>query len=239
MNLDIENLRRRITKPLRPYFVSRTQQPDVDKVTGTYPIICCSASRQEAGDSDCYVQGAGDDTENWANGLTADTFWLNVDTLMAIESEDDLESTIHKIVTSGRRDELNRTITIGLTMKSAPLHVGTLDSANDAYFSRYDCMIACSDPQASYRFESISKLQSSCALTLNCGKGKAASRSLRHQLPRLIPFVEHVKSKKRYPSFLVTCASGKDLSIGVALTLLCLYYDDEGKTLFLNLLAGN
>ena len=224
----MENLRRLVTKPLRPYFVSREQQPKVDE-TDTHPIVCCSASGEEAGDGDCYVQGAGDDTENWANGLTANVFWPNLDKLIAIESEEELEVTIQKLVASKREGKLDHSEAIRPTLKSAPIHIGTLDALK-THTSRYDCMVLCSDTKASDRSESASHLGKTYVLTLDCGKGKAASRSIRNQMPRLISFLEHVKSEKPYPSILVTCASGKDLSIGVALTILCLYYDDEGNS---------
>ncbi|GAB5369525.1 hypothetical protein AAMO2058_001412200 [Amorphochlora amoebiformis] len=54
------------------------------------PIICVSVSRLESGGTDLlgkrrgwhYVQGAGDDDENWARGLTPSLFWKNIHKLL-------------------------------------------------------------------------------------------------------------------------------------------------------------
>lgn len=57
------------------------------------PVICVSASRHVATDEQramhswTYVQGAGDDEETWAAGLTAPVFWAHRDALLEVDGE--------------------------------------------------------------------------------------------------------------------------------------------------------
>lgn len=51
------------------------------------PIVCCTSSRRivdgEMSGHAGYIQGAGDDTENWAHGLTPPVFWANAELLLS------------------------------------------------------------------------------------------------------------------------------------------------------------
>lgn len=65
-----------------------------------HPIICCTVSRRITGGEHSeggYIQGAGDDTENWAYGLTPTIFWENQQTLLST-SEADLPELIEMLV---------------------------------------------------------------------------------------------------------------------------------------------
>jgi tRNA A64-2'-O-ribosylphosphate transferase len=51
-----------------------------------HPVICCTVSRRVAGgelSEGGYIQGAGDDTENWAHGLSPPVFWANREVLLS------------------------------------------------------------------------------------------------------------------------------------------------------------
>lgn len=65
------------------------------------PVICCTASRRVTGGEMSghtgYIQGAGDDTENWAHGLTPPVFWAHADELLATP-EAELPDTIKRLV---------------------------------------------------------------------------------------------------------------------------------------------
>jgi tRNA A64-2'-O-ribosylphosphate transferase len=73
-------------------------------------------------------------------------------------------------------------------------------------------------------------------LPLKCNATpKLGSRDLRTELPRLVPFFSSLPIFKYPLKILVCCPSGKDLSIGTALAILCLYSSDTGATyLFTN-----
>jgi Rit1 N-terminal domain len=118
----------RLNKPLKPIFITPQQHasslPNLDDTEklGFCPVLCLSASRSirgtmayahstpvqpyEAAEGikmDCqtfvYMQGAGDDHENWADGLTPSAWWdrKNHARLLGPDSED-VEEAVREIV---------------------------------------------------------------------------------------------------------------------------------------------
>ena len=88
-------------KPLRAIWVS--PQSDLNSFVFDFsslpfvPIVCISVSRMiddetfRVKHSFPYIQGAGDDEENWAGGLTAKIFWENYILLIGCKYVDDSE----------------------------------------------------------------------------------------------------------------------------------------------------
>ena len=84
LELDLRSLRAKMQKPLRPVWVSRSlnlqSEEEVELIRQNedcHPVLLCMASRyQESADetNSTYVQGAADDSESWAHGLTPDVF---------------------------------------------------------------------------------------------------------------------------------------------------------------------
>ncbi|KAI9669804.1 MAG: hypothetical protein M1829_005059 [Trizodia sp. TS-e1964] len=74
----------KIKKPLRPIWVTpNSSLPDAPPAFQEFcPVVCCTASRYATQDA-AYVQGAGDDSEGWAMGLTPSLFWANTEKLLA------------------------------------------------------------------------------------------------------------------------------------------------------------
>lgn len=125
LNLDLAGLRAQISKPVRPTWV--TQETDL----GHYydrdgegeddggriifesfrPVVCCTSSRRitdgEMSGHSGYVQGAGDDTENWALGLTPPVFWDNTEQLLSTP-EADLPELIRTLVASASSSSSGR-----------------------------------------------------------------------------------------------------------------------------------
>ncbi|EJT96955.1 initiator tRNA phosphoribosyl transferase, partial [Dacryopinax primogenitus] len=77
-----------LAKPIRPFWIhpQSTSFPSFPTECDFYPIICLSASRKvgeraqwidqdQWGSGWGYVQGAGDDEEGWAKGLTPELYW--------------------------------------------------------------------------------------------------------------------------------------------------------------------
>lgn len=110
----------KLEKPLKPVFI--TPQTNLDSIEadsvrssqGSFtPVVLVSASRFVSdsaglGDNDftnahrpkanfIYVQGAGDDHENWARGLTPDMFWKHHNELLACDKEQ-IEALVDSIV---------------------------------------------------------------------------------------------------------------------------------------------
>ncbi|EFQ27959.1 initiator tRNA phosphoribosyl transferase [Colletotrichum graminicola M1.001] len=112
LEIDPAPLRARLAKPLRPFWVTQeTQLSPAAAAAGAvfddyHPVICCTASRRVAGaemSEAGYIQGAGDDTENWALGLTAELFWEHAGALLSAP-EADLPDAVAALVAERKRN---------------------------------------------------------------------------------------------------------------------------------------
>lgn len=118
LNLDLAGLRAQISKPIRPTWVTqetnlshyhdrdgdKDDENDDGRIFESFrPVICCTSSKRitdgEMSGHSGYVQGAGDDTENWALGLTPPVFWDNAEQLLSTP-EADLPELIRSLVAS-------------------------------------------------------------------------------------------------------------------------------------------
>lgn len=127
---------------LRPVFVTQDQPiPTSEAVAeaGTIPLLCVSASRIVPSDQldpeaqHVYVQGAGDDEEAWARGLTPALFWTHRDEILA----NPVPQTIDDIVTqsASSRSTATTPVPIGNTRLfiGSPSAHGTGTTAEFAY----------------------------------------------------------------------------------------------------------
>ncbi|KAI0552587.1 initiator tRNA phosphoribosyl transferase [Xylaria curta] len=233
LDIDIETLRQHIAKPLRPMWVTQESQlaPTQQIFDDYHPVICCTSSRRVPGgemSEGGYIQGAGDDTENWSLGLTAPIFWSNIATLLSTP-ESDLPDFVRALVADQ---------TVG-PESNAPVQVAPCLFVSQLPVSAQaeTCTITFI-PEAT---DKISWVKHSNLLEVSIGKQKRASRSLRIALTPICDFVEAYLKKDVRDSeavlpttatqkrILIACETGKDLSIGVALALVCQFFDDEGK----------
>jgi tRNA A64-2'-O-ribosylphosphate transferase len=164
-----------------------------------------------------YIQGAGDDSEGWAHGLTPPVFWAN-QTLLKQTSEEDLPDLISELVKQHQHQSTGQAATrISPTQN---LFISQTDAAvNDS--GNYDVIIDCNGSPAAA--EGNDK-----RLNLGCGSLKLGSRDLRKALDKVIDFVSTRLNADPSRSVLVTCDTGKDLSAGALLAIICLFYKDDG-----------
>lgn len=149
--LNLKNLPT-LTKPLRSFWVTQdsvlpniTDDNDddddddadvqLDQRAGAIfeeyrPVICCTASRRVTGTSEVdeqgYIQGAADDTENWAHGLTPPIFWEHQDELLGT-AEAELPELIARLVDqerTSRQDTGDRTHRLTEYISVCPLPLG-------------------------------------------------------------------------------------------------------------------
>jgi tRNA A64-2'-O-ribosylphosphate transferase len=230
LNLAINDLRSQLQKPLRPIWIT----PDSD-LTATknvfadfHPVICCTVSRRVPGGEASeagYIQGAGDDTENWAHGLTPLIYWEYKEMLHA-SSEGELQELIKSLVDSTRIPSSGQ---VRLLEPTSLLFIATLSEPPSKKSSFKISLLPSMSNVSTW------KTSPSC-LDVGLGPHKVGSRNLRTALPTIIDFV----SSKVWPrsdtndkmlqknGLVIACESGKDLSIGVALALLCIFFDDGG-----------
>ena len=168
-----------------------------------------------------YIQGAGDDSEGWSRGLTPTVFWKHKDQLLNT-IEEDMPALIQHLMRSCPDVGDNDAVRLG----SSSLYIGIIKNTSSPEL--YDGVIVCDNVSTSKpgpRPEDASK-NGTRILHFLCGDGKLGSRALRSQLPLLLPFIRSLTIGDKQPKILLACSTGKDLSVGVALALLCLFFDD-------------
>lgn len=174
-----------------------------------------------------YIQGAGDDNETWSCGLTPQLFWQYRQRLLSA-TEEGLPELIRSVLSvEGAEPKTN---TAALVVPITPIYIGRLDVGPSEGF---DGTIICNDRDIRPNCEVFEK--PGHVLHLRCGTGKLGSRALRAEMPLVPPFVSSLAACFDSPRILITCSTGNDLSVGVALALICLYFDDDCKLRFLGL----
>jgi len=164
-----------------------------------------------------YVQGAGDDAESWAHGLTPQVFWSNHAELLAA-SEDDLPDLIERLLQEAKAMAVEPNFTPILPASQimlGPLPRGTFNVDAKAL------VIICA-PNVD---ENLQKGLGPRLLHLKTTVGKLGSRDLRTEIAKVSEFFDGNNS---FSTIIVTCPTGKDISAGVVLALLCLYFDEKG-----------
>ncbi|MCJ1248174.1 hypothetical protein MMC30_005391 [Trapelia coarctata] len=237
LHLDIAALRTKLDRPLRPEWItqaSSTLSSRSDKEY--YRVICCTASRQERNgdvpsDGYEYIQGAGDDSEGWSRGLTPTLFWQHSSFLLSASLDE--EEDVAMLLKESEAQSPKQSLIMPIYPASAtwPIYICKLDELDSANITDFDGIITCDKPLPNPTDEVFKDTPRPLLLHLDCKAGKIGSRSLRDQLPRITPFITRVASRGEHPRILFACATGKDLSVGVALAALCLYFDEDGNFL--------
>lgn len=224
LQLDLGGLQH-VKKPLRPIWI--TQESEVvttDTVFEDYhPVICCTSSRRVVGtemSEGGYIQGAGDDTENWAHGLTAPLFWEHESQLLSTP-EAELPSLITAVVHAGSlKPAEHEPRQVSPCLYVAPL-------AQEYSGRDYSCVVTIL-PKAT---DPSTWVVDPSHMEVGLGKHKLAGRNLRTALPQICEFVGSaiMAAETKEARILIICETGKDVSIGVALVLLCQFCDKDGN----------
>ncbi|KIW27229.1 uncharacterized protein PV07_06987 [Cladophialophora immunda] len=180
-------------------------------------VVLCSASRRVRGaeiSEGGYIQGAGDDSEGWSHGLTAELFWKQRELLMETP-EDDLPALIERLLEKEKEmHDTGVSVTRVTPTSNLYIAVGPVKSLDG-----FDLIINCQgDGQTS----------TSRVVWLNCRGRKTGSKELRDKLPSVVGVISNQLYTRPQSKILITCTTGKDLSVGVAVAILCLCYDGEG-----------
>ncbi|KAK7711921.1 tRNA A64-2'-O-ribosylphosphate transferase [Diaporthe eres] len=275
LNLDLVGLRAQISKPIRPTWVTQEtdlshyrdrdghndDEDDEGRIFESFrPVICCTSSRRvtdgEMSGHSGYVQGAGDDTENWALGLTPPVFWENVEQLLSTPEADlpELISSLVASASSGTHQQSHPTTTTTTNGTDSDAHSLPPSVTQLTPFLHVSPLPI---PPSLARRDIEGSTQSWCNITIlsaptppetwtqspthmEVGLGarhKAASRALRTVLPRICEFacrfllLPPPPQQPTDPRILVADESGgRDLAAGVALALLCwCFSDDDGR----------
>lgn len=168
-----------------------------------------------------YIQGAGDDNEGWSQGLDPSIFWSNKEQLLSA-TEEDLPDVIEQLLS--RHQHAHESILPTVIAPSDWLFVASSSALKDNSMGQFAHIIFCGKA-----FDRVIDPQYAAnCLRLDCREGKLGSRDLRKELTKVIEFLV---SRMPIERVLVSCHDGKDISIGVALALLCLFADEDGRPL--------
>lgn len=225
LDLDLHSLRSKITKPLRPLWITpdKFKQQESTYNEAHFSVVCCTVSHRNRGSEasdDGYVQGAADDSESWALGITPSMLWEHKETLLNA-SKDDVPVLVQTLKSTKPADVECRAT---LVRPTETIFIGTLEAINSPSF---DGIIICNDHTDTEASSGSEAAKPNKILELACGKSKLGSRALRNQLQHVPAFIEQLSSKIKSPKLMFACSTGKDLSAGVALAVLCMYFNED------------
>jgi tRNA A64-2'-O-ribosylphosphate transferase len=225
LELDLSLIKSKLNKPLRPIWITRNSllPSEIPQFSDCYPIILCTASRNFIGAEHSaagYTQGAGDDSESWAYGLTPPIFWQHKTTLLDT-TEDDLPTIITHLIQQNHSENEHEKGEFVLIGPTSQLCIGPTKGLSNLELREDDLVISCS-PQAD---QTLKVLLKSRYLHLKCRPHKLGSRDLR---PQIIQIPAFIAQHETIGTIYVSCETGADLSVGVALALLCLYFESDG-----------
>lgn len=226
LNLDLDAVRAKLRKPMRPLWV--TPSTDLETSLGaddgfTTVVLCTASSRSSVAERDDpnYVQGAADDHEAWGCGLSAASFWANSEILLAT-NEDDLPAVIAGLLADAQKSGANgRPAT--LIEPTGSLWIG--DNATLERARGFDAIVCCEPSIEDAQRLALAKA-GVMLIHLPCTTGKNGSRQLRSHLPQLERLGALAKPQ---PKILVTCGTGKDVSVGAALAVICMFTSANGR----------
>ncbi len=233
LGLDLQRLRNQLGRPIRISWATNGYcntesggRNHTSDETGSFPdhngachqLVLCSASRRVRGaevSEGGYIQGAGDDSEGWAQGLTAQLFWEHQELLMRT-SEEELPALLDELLEREQHRLPDTQVTRILPTSNIYIAVGPLEKVDG-----FDLVINCQgDVQGS----------NSDIVFLHCRPSKLGSKDLRDKLPLAVDAAMNQLSKHSKSKILITCSTGQDLSAGVAVAILCLLYSEEGES---------
>ncbi|KAL9112844.1 MAG: hypothetical protein Q9227_002921 [Pyrenula ochraceoflavens] len=250
LGLDMAALRKRLKRPVKCFWAihgepNLTKPPILRRDHKEYNLlILCSASKRrsvpEIGDG-AYVQGAADDAEAWSGGLTSDLFWKNRDYLLGDDkSEEKLRELVSELIKNRNLDSSDGKTLVRI--KAAPdLYIGTQNSNHPEQSPETSgLIISCNtDPSTDPPSSHPSTPTPSKTLHLSLPAQKLGSRALRQKLASIISFIQspsHASppppcnpSEPTHPPITILSTHSLDLPIGIALAILCLFYDESGQ----------
>ncbi|PBK88499.1 initiator tRNA phosphoribosyl transferase [Armillaria gallica] len=215
----------RLQYPLRPMWItpSTSSFPQVGSDPGFYPVICVSASKQvedgleRRSSGFTYIQGSGDDHEAWGMGLVPEMFWSHKAVLLTT-GQTELESLVASIVAASPTQK-GEPPTILSKVGSRLAICQNLGLPSPSLGDDFVYLVLSEDDVDIGADLSIERIN-----TLPGKKGQ--TQLLSTVLPQAVAFVQSALAKGR--SVCVSCDTGKDVSVGVVVTALQMFFDDNG-----------
>ncbi|KIP03423.1 hypothetical protein PHLGIDRAFT_31821 [Phlebiopsis gigantea 11061_1 CR5-6] len=235
--------------PLRPFWItpSASSYPHLPPLCERtfYPVICISASKQISDGLErrskgyAYVQGSGDDHELWGQGLTPDVYWANKDRILATDRAS-LPTVMQELVAghATATHETGHSAPTPISRVQGRLLIGRTSDVPQPPPAR----LPSTDRQVAFVFISESPPHTGSddgeggapsredVLSMELPQGKRGQKQfLDAVLPQSMQFIASQLSAG--VAVCICCDSGKDVSVGVALTALQALFDDDGQFL--------
>lgn len=202
LDLDLPSLRSSLSKPLRPFWVTPDSSASLAPLGAgeavfddARPVVCCTASSKastELGAFEGYVQGAADDAEHWAMGLTAGVFWAHADRLLATP-ENDLPHVILDMLREEKEEAAAAApVRVSAWIYVSPLPLPEIAPAGDG---GDECQVVFLDSGAATPRDEW--VRGPRRMELGLGTPRQASKNLRSALPAISAFVERFLETQR------------------------------------------
>ncbi|KAJ2078457.1 tRNA A64-2'-O-ribosylphosphate transferase [Coemansia sp. RSA 988] len=233
-DIDVKWAAERLLLPLRPIWITRdqllTMPPDFTNVEFT-PIICLSASIAGVNAAHSmpfgYVQGAADDHELWAEGLTPRLFWKH--RVMLLADRDCCDKRVKELIAKDiAKNDSDHMDDLGFAfVRDTGLAIGGRSSGHPPEcWTQFDAIVNCGAPE--YEANTDPSLAARY-LYLSIPEGKRGQIALGKSIPQALDFLRAYV--QRGANVLVHCSQGMDRSVGIALAALVKYFDANGKSL--------
>ncbi|KAK1235522.1 tRNA A64-2'-O-ribosylphosphate transferase [Marasmius sp. AFHP31] len=224
----------KLSKPLRPIWITPASSsfPSLDDVD-FIPVLCVSASRQlEDGlgrrtGGFVYVQGSGDDHELWGKGLTPDKFWAHRIALLSA-SRSTLEETVVDVNKVCGSDARQGKMPTGISKVRNRIRVSSLEDVSTEIGRSGDSSTYVLISNSGNRQETADVDQQETTLRIVLPEGKRGQMQfLQTVLPQSTQFIGSQLS--RGASVCVSCPTGNDTSVGVAVAALQKFFTSDGE----------
>ncbi|KAI8064560.1 initiator tRNA phosphoribosyl transferase [Gongronella butleri] len=232
--VDLALLERQLRKPMRPFWLTpESNLACAIEIPDAYPVFCVSAS-QFIQDGGCqvrpagylYVQGSGDDHEEWSMGLSARLFWRHASSIVAHVST--CEETVRAVVLQEqearqRQGQVSATAGgVAHAIQKTGIVIGDAASARQ-WWQSYDAVIRCCAMDDVLAHDDATRARS---LDLAIPEGKRGQHVLEKAIPTAIAFAQPFLAQGK--RVLVFSVDGKDRAVGIALALFVRFYDEQG-----------
>ncbi|WFD33975.1 tRNA A64-2'-O-ribosylphosphate transferase [Malassezia cuniculi] len=214
----------RLGRPLCPVFVHPPDIPHVHLGTSQHSVVllCASATQGPSLSPLTYVQGAGDDHENWAQGLTPELYWRHEREFAAIANDRAvLEDRVHEIVAQAKTTHMQLEW-FSVAAASGDTHV--CDTPLDLAV----CAPGSIPATKGYYVLCVYCSQGTVApgvLCLNISSGKKGLAEFSERLHTAVDTITAVLDKHPHGKVLLACSDGH-LSGALAVALLAASFDD-------------
>ncbi|KAJ1720712.1 tRNA A64-2'-O-ribosylphosphate transferase [Coemansia erecta] len=238
--IDVADVTRGINRPLRPQWIGRESNVRIDAQNDFIPVVCLCASavladvriEAELGGRPAYryVQGAADDHETWALGLTPRLFWKHRRVLIG-GSPETCEPAVQRVVSQAAEDVPDGGWFSFVRQTNVAVG-GRLAGRPPECWATFDAVINCGAPEYLANAEAAGDGDTGSLrgryLFLPIPEGKRGQAELGKAIGPALDFVRPLvcDPTKRV---LVHCSQGVDRSVGIALAILTRYFSDDEK----------